>query len=74
MPYISKHSTEKLELIVEDLIATLEKHETTTELSLIALGNSLSHLFNTRIELKQRKRLVEKFNQSLTHSISSDNL
>ena len=68
MPYISKHTDQTVESLVNDIIQTLEKHQATTELSLMVLGNTLTHLFKTQIHAEQRAEFVQKFNDILVQS------
>lgn len=68
MPYLSKHSDDVVESLVNDLLITLEKHKATTDLSLMALGNTLTHLFNQNVTQNQRSLLVKKFNEILVQS------
>ena len=68
MPYLSKHTDDTVESLVHDLLMTLEKHKATTDLSLMALGNTLTHLFNQNVAQEQRSILVKKFNEILAQS------
>ena len=68
MPYLSKHSDDAVESLVNDLLITLERHKATTDLSLMALGNTLTHLFNQNVTQNKRSSLVKKFNEILLQS------
>ncbi|WP_163937022.1 DUF1414 domain-containing protein [Paraferrimonas sp. SM1919] len=71
MAQISKYTNEQVEALVDDLLATLEKHQAPVDLSMMCLGNALSHLLNTRVNKETRVQLAEQIGQILISSTKS---
>lgn len=69
MPQTSRFDNQQIETIMDELLAVLEKHRANKDLSLVVLGNLLSHLFNTHIPKNQRDALVDTFANVLRKSI-----
>lgn len=66
----SKYQDKQLDLLLNDLIIALEKHKAPVDLSLMALGNTVSHILNQNIQsASQRERLAEAFSQALKQSL-----
>lgn len=70
MPIISKYSTDQIEKLVNQLLDTLHSQQATTELSLMCLGNAVSHVINTSVPAAQREAVASSFNQALSDAVS----
>lgn len=70
MPIQSKYSTAQIETIVNLLLDTLRQQEANTELSLMCLGNTISHIINTHVPAAQQQDVAKSFAQVLVDSIS----
>lgn len=68
MPIVSKYSNERVEKIIEQLINVLIEEETTPDLALMCLGNTLTHVMS-QIPEKQREQVVKNFKDALENSI-----
>ena len=54
MPIVSKYSTDQIEKIVNNILDQLRQQDASTELSLMCLGNTISHIINTSVPAAQR--------------------
>lgn len=72
MPVTSKYQDKKVEQILSEIVNTLESHETSTDLSLMILGNLATNIINNDLQPAQRKIIAEKFAQALVSSINSN--
>ncbi|WP_215398610.1 DUF1414 domain-containing protein [Rheinheimera oceanensis] len=70
MPIVSKYSTTQIEKLVNQLLDVLHNEKATTELSLMCLGNAISHVVNSSVPVAQRKTVVAHFNQALTDAVN----
>ena len=71
MPIVSKYSTDQIEKIVNTLLEHLRAEEATTELSLMCLGNTISHIINTSVQAAQRLDVATQFGQALKDAVNS---
>lgn len=71
MPIVSKYSTAQIEKLVNQLLDVLHEQNATTELSLMCLGNAISHVVNSSVPVAQRAAVVANFNQALADSVST---
>lgn len=71
MPIISKYSNEKIESILDEVMEVLHKNDVSIDLSLMVLGNSLTHIINSQVPTHQRKKIAEKFVKAFTASINN---
>ncbi|QWA09413.1 YejL family protein [Sodalis ligni] len=69
MPQASRYSDEQIETLLNELSAVLAKHHTPTDLSLMVLGNMITHVINTSVSPEQRKTLARSFSEALLSSI-----
>jgi len=69
MPIVSKYSTTQIEKLVNQLLDVLHNEKATTELSLMCLGNAISHVVNSSVPAAQRQTVVAHFNQALTDAV-----
>ena len=70
MTIISKYSTDQIEKLVNQLLDTLHSQNATTELSLMCLGNAVSHVINSSVPVAQRAAVASSFNQALADAVS----
>ncbi|HSG51107.1 MAG TPA: DUF1414 domain-containing protein [Rheinheimera sp.] len=71
MPIVSKYSTAQIEKLVNQLLDVLHEQNATTELSLMCLGNAISHVVNSSVPVAQRTAVVANFSQALADSVST---
>lgn len=69
MPQQSKYSNTQFEALLSEVCAVFEKDETSADLSLMVLGNAVTHLLQTRVPESMRKDMAEKFSQALIKSV-----
>ncbi|CAM3192933.1 YejL family protein [Vibrio neptunius] len=72
MPITSKYSDDKVEAILSEVAAVLDKHGAGPELSLMIAGNIATNVLNHNVNASQRKALAEKFAQALLSSIEEN--
>ncbi len=70
MPIQSKYSTAQIETIMNQLLDTLRQQDANTELSLMCLGNTISHIIQTHVPVAQQKDVAKSFAQVLVDSVS----
>ncbi len=71
MPIVSKYSTVQIENLVNQLLDTLHANNATTELSLMCLGNAVSHVVNSSVPTAQRTAVAGHFSQALIDAVNS---
>lgn len=71
MPIISKYSNEKIENILDEVMEVLHKNDVSVDLSLMVLGNSLTHIINSQVPVNKRKAIGEKFVKAFSSSINT---
>ncbi|MCG3722877.1 DUF1414 domain-containing protein [Vibrio cincinnatiensis] len=71
MPITSKYSDEKVETILTEIAAILDKHSASPELTLMIAGNIATNVLNHNVASSQRKAIAEKFAQALTSSLQN---
>ena len=71
MPIISKYSNEKIENILDEVMEVLHKNDVSVDLSLMVLGNSLTHIINSQVPTHQRKAIADKFVKAFSASINT---
>ncbi|MBY7832471.1 YejL family protein [Vibrio fluvialis] len=69
MPITSKYSDEKVETILTEIAAVLDKHDASPELTLMIAGNVATNVLNQNVASAQRKAIAEKFSQALMSSL-----
>lgn len=66
----SKYKDEQLDKLLNDLIITLEKNKAPVDLSLMALGNTVSNiLMNNVQDPEQRMHLANVFSDALKNAL-----
>ncbi|WP_306523820.1 DUF1414 domain-containing protein [Rheinheimera sp.] len=71
MPIQSKYSNQQIETLVNILLETLRQQNATTELSLMCLGNTISHIIKTNVPAAQQGEVAKHFSQALQDAVSS---
>ncbi|WP_099033145.1 DUF1414 domain-containing protein [Lacimicrobium alkaliphilum] len=71
MPQQSKYSDTQFDSLSQDLIGVLQKHQADRELSLMALGNLITGIFNHQVADNQRDSLAHEFTRILLKSIDA---
>lgn len=70
MPIVSKYSNERVENISQKLLDVMIEENVTTDLALMCLGNTLTHIINNQIPEPKQKDIVENFSKALVNSIN----
>lgn len=70
MPQQSKYSDQQFETLMHDIVFALEKNNATRDLSLMALGNVITNIFQNQVQQDQRLKMAEQFTQVLLKSIN----
>lgn len=71
MPQQSRYSDAQFESLSQDLIGVLQKHQADRELSLMALGNLITGIFNHQVAQNNRDALAREFTRILLKSIDT---
>lgn len=72
MPQTSRYSDERVEALLTELVEVLQKHKAPTDLSLMVLGNMVTHLINTHVSAAQRQLLARSFADALQASVGDE--
>lgn len=70
MPQQSRYSDREFESLMQDIVYALEKHQAGRDLSLMALGNVITNIFQHQVDEAQRAQMADKFTQVLLKSIN----
>ncbi|MGB5444292.1 MAG: DUF1414 domain-containing protein [Psychromonas sp.] len=70
MPIISKYSNEKIETVLDELMEVLHKNDVSVDLSLMILGNTITHIINSQVPVNKRSEISSKFVKALSASIN----
>jgi len=65
----SKYTNTQVEALISELLAVLAKHQAPTDLSLMVLGNCVTHLLDKKVPNESREKVAEQFAKALTQSI-----
>lgn len=66
----SKYQDKQVDSILNEMVAVLEKHQAPVDLSLVVLGNMVTHLLNHSVGTQQRVALAQAFANALLDSVS----
>lgn len=69
MPILSKYSNEQVEKITDQLLKVLSDDKATVDLSLMCLGNSITHILNQHVPANKREAVAENFAKALLQSV-----
>lgn len=68
----SKYQDKQLDALLNDLIITLEKHKAPVDLSLMALGNTITNIITTNIPTPmQQQKIAETFCSALQNALKT---
>ena len=67
----SKYQDKQIDVVLNDMIAVLEKHQAPLDLSLIVLGNMTTNLLTGSLGKQQQKVLAQAFSEALLNSINT---
>ena len=67
----SKYQDKQIDVILNDMIAVLEKHQAPLDLSLIVLGNMTTNLLTGSLGKQQQKVLAQAFSEALLNSVNT---
>jgi len=70
MPIQSKYSNAQIENVVNLLLETLRQQQANTELSLMCLGNTISHIIQTHVPKDRQQEVAKSFAQVLVDSVA----
>ncbi|MFT5677097.1 MAG: hypothetical protein ACI808_003049 [Paraglaciecola sp.] len=70
MPQQSKYSDSQFEALMHDIILAIEKNQASRDLSLMALGNVITNIFQQQVNENQRSEMAAQFTQVLLKSIN----
>ncbi|NKF50414.1 YejL family protein [Shewanella sp. WXL01] len=66
----SKYTNTQVEALIAEILAVLDKHQAPTDLRLMALGNTVTHLLENKVPAESRKAVAEQFAKALSQSVS----
>jgi len=72
MPIISKYSSQQIETVLNDVMEVLHKNDVSVDLSLMILGNSITHIINSQVPEHKRSEISAKFVKALSASINTE--
>ncbi|CCQ12193.1 FIG002927: hypothetical protein [Pseudoalteromonas luteoviolacea B = ATCC 29581] len=70
MPILSKYSNERVEKNTDRLLKVLSDDKATVDLSLMCLGNSITHILNEHVPADKRQAVAENFAKALVQSLN----
>lgn len=71
MPQQSRYQNAEFEALMNKVIMTLEENQAGRDLSLMVLGNVITHIFETQVKPEDRQAMAEKFASVLVKSIKN---
>lgn len=71
MPQQSRYSDSQFESLSQELIGVLQKHQADRELSLMALGNLITGIFNHQVAENHRDSMAREFTRILLKSLDT---
>ncbi|MDA7746132.1 DUF1414 domain-containing protein [Psychromonas sp.] len=71
MPIQSKYSSQKIETILDQVMEVLHDNDVSVDLSLMTLGNCITHVINSQVPVAQRQVITDKFVKALSASINT---
>lgn len=69
MPILSKYTNQEVEDIVDQLIAVLSEKNSPVDLSLMCLGNTITHILKEHTPEGKRQAIAENFAKALVDSV-----
>ncbi|BCO19194.1 DUF1414 domain-containing protein [Alteromonas sp. McT4-15] len=72
MPQTSRYSNDEFEALMNKVILTLEEGGANRDLSLMVLGNVITHILNTQVSPENREAMATQFADVLKKSVKSN--
>ncbi|WP_018981697.1 YejL family protein [Salinimonas chungwhensis] len=69
MPQNSRYQDTEFEALMNQVIETLEENQADRDLSLMVLGNVITHILKTQVKQQDRSAMAEKFADVLVKSV-----
>ena len=69
MPQNSRYQDTEFEALMSQVIKTLEENQADRDLSLMVLGNVITHILKTQVKQQDRSAMAEKFADVLVKSV-----
>ncbi|WP_420936002.1 DUF1414 domain-containing protein [Alteromonas sp. A081] len=71
MPQNSRYSNDEFEALMNKVILTLEESGANRDLSLMVLGNVITHILNTQVKKESREVMASQFADVLKKSVKA---
>ena len=72
MPQQSRYTNDEFEALMNKVILTLEESGANRDLSLMVLGNVITHILNTQVSPKSRETMASQFADVLKKSVKTN--
>jgi uncharacterized protein YejL (UPF0352 family) len=69
MPQNSRYTNDEFEALMNEVILTLEKNKADRDLSLMVLGNVITHILNNQVAPENRQAMADQFANVLKKSV-----
>ena len=69
MPIISKYSNDEINNLVDDILNVIQDKKAPVDLTLIALGNTVSNVIDSNVPESQKKAIAKSFSDALISSL-----
>ena len=69
MPAISKYTNKEVEQLVDQLVAVLAEKKAPVDLSLMCLGNTITHIIKEHVPQEKRHAVAQNFAKALSDSV-----
>jgi uncharacterized protein YejL (UPF0352 family) len=69
MPQNSRYDNNDIETMMNEILLVLEKRDANLDLSLMVLGNVISHILNSNVPAAQREQLAQTFSSILQKTL-----
>jgi len=70
MPQNSRYTDSDFEALMNNILFSLEEANADRDLSLMVLGNVVTHIFNTQVPASQREAMADQFTSVLKKTIN----
>jgi uncharacterized protein YejL (UPF0352 family) len=72
MPQQSRYTNDEFEALMNKVILTLEESGANRDLSLMVLGNVITHILNTQVSPESREAMASQFADVLKKSVKTN--
>lgn len=69
MPQNSRYTNDEFETLMNKVILTLEENKAGRDLSLMVLGNVITHILHTQVSPENREAMADQFANVLKKSV-----